>query len=731
MENTEKIEGLIEKITYKNDTNGWTVCSVRVGNSRVTAVGAMPFLSEGETASFEGRYVVHPTYGEQFSVVSFERKAPKTVGAILRYLSSGIIKGVGPATAEKIVERFKEKTLDIISSDPKQLALIKGISEEKAAAISEEYNKQFGVRDVMMLLSPYEVTPEFCALVFRRLGGDAAEIIKSDPYCLCREEIGFSFEKAEKIAFDFGIEADNELRLAAGVEHILKRNLSNGHTCLPKEKLIAVAVKLLESDYYRIESIIDKMVDSFRLAARTVDSKVFYSIPEYMYAEEHIAARLSAIYKNAEKFSVVTDLEIDYYENKTNKKFEKIQRDAIKQAIENGVFVLTGGPGTGKTTTINAIIGLFEQRGLSISLAAPTGRAAKRMSELTLREAKTLHRLLQVEWDDNERPTFARNERNPLESDVVIVDEVSMVDVLLFESLLKALRPTSRLILVGDAKQLPSVSAGNVLGDIIDSGKFPCVTLKKVFRQAKTSAIISTAHAIIEETPVDFSNKSEDFFFLQKQTASDVVETIHDLCLTRLPERYSFDPLRDIQVICASRMYKTGVTNLNNVLQQALNPKKDNSPEIFNKGVAFRVNDKVMQIKNNYDIPLTGDDGEISSGVFNGDVGFITEIDLKAAVVKVRFDERVATYSLKDMAELELAYAVTVHKSQGSEFPCVIIPTLDIPEKLQYRNLLYTAVTRAKRFLVIVGSKSVFCNMAANDRKTLRYTMLKEFLYER
>ena len=731
MENTEIIEGLVERITYKNDANGYTVSSVRVGNTRVTVVGVMPFLSEGETASFEGKYIVHPTYGEQFSVVSFERKAPKTIGAILRYLSSGIIKGVGPATAERIVEKFKDRALDVISTEPEQLALIKGISLEKAICISKEYNKQYGVRDIMLLLSPYEVTPEFCVSVFRKLGTDACEIIKNNPYCLCENDLGFSFEKTEKIASDFGIEADNELRLAAGIEHILRRNLGNGHTCIPKEKLIPVAVKLLESDYFRIEDILNKMADNLRLISKRVGDTVYFGIPEFINAEEHIAAKLLSLYRYSEKLEAVSDLEIDYYENRTNIKFEEIQRSAVKQAVESGVFILTGGPGTGKTTTLNAIIGSFEQRGLKISLAAPTGRAAKRISELCSRPAKTLHRLLEVEWDSADKPVFARNERNPLESDVVIIDEVSMVDVILFENLLNALRPMSRLVIVGDSKQLPSVNAGNVLGDIIESGKFPCVALKKVFRQSKTSAIIDTAHAIIEETPIDFSNKSEDFFFIHKSSGYDVVETVTELCSKRLPDKYSFNPVKDIQVICASKMYETGIANLNNILQQVLNPKIANQPEIYNKGVAFRKNDKVMQIRNNYDIPFESDDGEFGSGVFNGDVGFITDIDLRGGIVKVKYDDKTATYFTSNMSELELAYAVTVHKSQGSEFPCVIIPAFNIPGKLMYRNLLYTAVTRAKKILVAVGSEDVFRQMAANDKKTLRYTLLKEFLYER
>ncbi len=731
MENKDVIEGLVEKITYKNETNGYTVASVRVGNSRVTVVGILPFLSEGETALFEGQYIVHPTYGEQFSASSFERKAPKTVAAILRYLSSGIIRGVGPATAERIVDRFREKSLDVIANSPEELALIKGISMEKANQISKEYNKQYGVRDIMLMLSPYEVTPEFCVCVFRKLGENACDIIRDNPYALCDTEIGLTFEKAERIAFDFGIGADNEMRLAAGIEYILKKNLANGHTCLPKDKLSAVAIKLLETDYYRVESVLDRMAENLRIVSKTVGDTEFLALPDYFYAEEHIAAKLCSMIDNTETIDDVDDLEIDYIENKKNIKFESVQRQAIREAVRNGVFILTGGPGTGKTTTLNAIIGLFEKRKLDISLAAPTGRAAKRMTELCGKEAKTLHRLLEVEWDESDNQTFARNERNPLDSDVVIVDEASMIDSLLFDSLLRALRPMSRLILVGDAKQLPSVSAGNVLNDIIESGKFPFVTLTKVFRQAKTSAIVNTAHAIIEETPVDFSNKSKDFFFLHKNDGYEVAETVRDLCARRLPETYNFDPAKDIQIICPSKMYETGVTNLNNILQASLNPNKNNSPEIHNRGVCFRVNDKVMQIKNNYDIPWESDSGECGDGVFNGDVGFITEIDIRGGIVRVRYDDRVATYFTENMSELELGYAITVHKSQGSEFECVVIPMLNIPDKLKYRNLLYTAVTRAKKMLVMVGSEATFNQMAANDRKTLRYTLLKEFLYER
>jgi len=726
-----KIEGLIENITYKNEQNGYTVATVRVSNTRVTVVGIMPFLSEGETAVFYGKYIIHPNYGEQFSVSTFERTAPKTVGGILRYLSSGIIRGVGPATATRIVEKFGEKALEVISEKPEELALLKGISLEKARAISEEYNKQYGVRDIMYMLSPYEISLETCVKIFRKLGADAGEKIKVNPYCLVDADVGVNFEKAERIAYDFGISPDDEMRLASGIEYILKKNLGNGHTCLPKSKVLSVAVRLLECSTDRAEYILDKLVENMRIYSKTVANTEYLALPEYAYAEQYIASRLIAIGNNAPRLERANDLEIDYIENKLGIKFENHQRDAIKSVTENGVTVLTGGPGTGKTTTLNGIIGLLEMRKLEICLAAPTGRAAKRMTELCGREAKTIHRLLEVDWSNEERPEFARNEQNPLECDVVIVDETSMVDVLLFDNLLCALRPKARIVLVGDAKQLPSVSAGNVLNDIIESGKIPSTTLTKVFRQARQSAIVNTAHAIIDETAVDFSNKSKDFFFLHKNDGTDVAQTICDLVSNRLPAAYGYNPVTDIQVICPSKLYDTGVVNLNNILQNILNPYNKDKDEIVNHGVTFRENDKVMQIKNNYDIEWKSDFGESGTGVFNGDVGFITEINKRNGFVKIKYDDRVATYFAEDINEIELAYAITVHKSQGSEFDCVIIPCLNIPQKLKYRNLLYTAVTRAKKMLLCVGDEGVFCEMAKNDKKMLRYTLLKEYLNER
>ena len=728
-EKTE-ISGIIEKITYCNKQNGYTVCTVKSGREHITVVGSLPFVTVGDNIKFIGSYTVHPVYGKQFSAQMYETVAPKTVAAILRYLSSGIIKGVGPTTAERIVEKFGSDTLDIIQNHPEELQLIKGISHEKAMNISEEYKKQFGIRDLMLLLAPYQVSMEKCIRIFQVLGTKAGEKIKDNPYILCRDEIDFPFEHTEKIAFDLGKSPDNEMRLSSGIEYILRKNLLNGHTCLPRKKLVNVAVKMLESDELRIEQICDKMIENMLICTKTVNDSDFLMLPEYFNAEEYIAARLLAgkNYNNSKSF--IDELEIDYVENKLSIKFEELQRTAIKNAFSSGVFVLTGGPGTGKTTTLNAIIELFEQRDVNILLAAPTGRAAKRMTELTGREAKTIHRLLEVEWTGDDGKKFSRNERNPLECEVIIIDEASMIDSLLFESLLRALKISCRIILVGDTDQLPSVSAGNVLNDILASNMYSAVCLKKVFRQAVESTIITNAHAIINGEPSDMSNKNNDFFILHKNNAFDVCNTVLELCEQRLPKAYGFDSLTDIQVLCPSRKAETGTANLNNLLQATLNPKQDGQPQLAYKGVYFRTGDKVMQIKNNYDLQWQRDNGDIGYGVFNGDVGYITLIDIKGGIIKVKFDDRTATYFAENFGELELAYAVTVHKSQGSEFECVILPLFDIPTQLLYRNLLYTAVTRAKKMLVIVGSEAVYNQMAQNDRKTLRYTMLKEFLIE-
>ena len=730
IEELKEINGIIEKITYKNSQNGYTVCTVKAGKEHITVVGVLPFISVGDNVKFKGKFIVHQIYGEQFSAEYYETVAPKTVASILRYLSSGVIKGVGPATAERIVEKFGLESLDIIQNSPDDLCVIKGISHEKARNISEEYKKQFGIRDLMLMLNPYHISMEKCIAIYQKLGAKAVERIKENPYILCDNEIDLSFERVETIAFDLGISRENEMRLASGVEYVLKRNLLNGHTCLPRNKLVDVSSQLLETDLERINYICDKMIENLLLRTKTVNDNDYLSLPDFYNAEEYIAARLFAAKNYINASNYIDELEIDFVENKLGIKFEKLQREAIRKAFNDPVFVLTGGPGTGKTTTLNAIIELFEQRDADIVLTAPTGRAAKRMTELTGRDAKTIHRLLEVEWTSENKQSFAKNEKNPIDCNVIIIDEASMLDSLLFESLLHAIKISTRIILVGDTDQLPSVSAGNVLNDILSSEMYSSVALKKVFRQAKTSTIVTNAHAIINGESSDLSNKSNDFFMMHRDFSADVCDTVLELCDTRLPQAYNFNPLTDIQVLSPSKKAQTGTVNLNNLLQSTLNPLKKHEPQLSYKGVYYKTGDKVMQIKNNYDLQWERDDGEIGFGVFNGDVGYITLIDIKAGILKVKFDDRTVTYFIDNIGELELAYAITVHKSQGSEFDCVILPLFDTPSQLLYRNLLYTAVTRAKKLLIIVGSESVYEKMAANNKKTLRYTLLKDFLIE-
>lgn len=725
---SEKIKGIVDAITYQNEENGYTVALLNTGNGQITVVGSMPFIGEGDDVEVTGSYTVHPTYGRQFRVSFAEKKMPTTAAAVLRYLSSGSVRGVGPSTARKIVEAFGENTVRVLDESPEDLASIRGISLEKARMIGAEFQKQFGIRDVMMELSRFRIPPADSLKIYRVFGNDSVSMIRSDPFSLCRDEIGFPFEKADEMADYYRISRDSPSRIEAGIEYVLRKNLSNGHTCLPKEKLREVALGFLECTPERLEEGIDALTACFRIRCVHLEKGEFLSLPIYYEAEQYTAARLCAIGRFKNCNFVFDAREVALIEQVMGLELDEKQREAIGMAAENGIFVLTGGPGTGKTTTLRVMLELFERRGLHIELAAPTGRAAKRMSELTGREAKTLHRLLEVEWSDEDNPEFSRNEQNPLECDVIIVDEMSMVDSLLFANLLRALRLGCKIVLVGDSDQLPSVSAGNVLADLISSGQFACVKLTRIFRQAQKSAIVTGAHQIIEGKVPDLQNKDSDFFFLRRAGEYDALSTVLELFDTRLKNAYGYDPVRDIQVLCPSRKLSLGTMNLNNLLQNRMNPRRKNEPELFFKGFYLRKRDKVMQIQNNYELNYQKDDGSFGTGVFNGDVGFVENIDVRAGEVKVRFEDRVAVYHSDEYAQLELAYAVTVHKSQGSEFDCVILPLYDVPKKLCYRNLLYTAITRAKKMLVLVGREEIFAYMIENDRKTLRYTMLKDFL---
>lgn len=725
-----KITGTVERVTFHNSDNGFTVMEVISGGNLVTVVSTSADIAPGEELELTGRYDVHGVYGPQFRAEHIVRSMPSGAAAILKYLSSGAIRGIGPSTARRIVEKFGDRTIDILDKQPERIAEIKGISNSKAKQIADEFSKRRGLQEVMMYLSRFDVSPDEALRAFKVYGKSACDIIGSNPYALCAEGVRFSFERADIIAGAEGLPPDNPHRIMAGMEYILRHNLSNGHTCIPRKKLIPVAVSLLGCSEDLIEDYCDELIEQFRVVSHIFQEKEYIYLPDYYRAESYCAQRLAVMLGFPPSGGGAAGTDIDAIEKELGIKYADRQREAILSALQKGILILTGGPGTGKTTTLNAIIKLMQKRGLDVVLAAPTGRAAKRMSELTGCEAKTLHRLLEVEWTTDDKISFARNERNPLEADAVIVDELSMVDITIFENLLKALRLGCRLVMVGDSDQLPSVGAGNVLHDLIDSGEVPSVKLDEVFRQAMESLIVTNAHDIVSGKMPVLNSKSSDFFMLHEDRPRAAAETIVDLCARRLPEAYGYSPVTDIQVLCPSRMLELGTVNLNNLLQERINPPAKGKAEIKYRGFILREGDKVMQTKNNYDIGWTREQGDIGSGVFNGDVGTLEAISAAAGSLSIRFDDRLAIYSGEDLDQIELAYAVTVHKSQGSEFPCVIIPVLDAPSKLRYRNLLYTGVTRARERLILVGSERAVGEMISNNRRSMRYTGLKELLAE-
>ena len=721
------LTGYVEGVIFRNAENGYSVLDFSSDGKLITAVGLLSLVDPGEELTLKGTWVRHPTFGMQFKVDAFERRLPKTAADMLRYLSGGTVKGIGPATAEKIVKRFGEQTFEVMEHDPLALAQIKGISEEKARQIGESFQKQFAVREIMIYLEKYGMTPSECLSAYKALGANVAERVTENPYCLCGQRIGIGFERADEIASRLPHPVNPLFRERAGVIHIISHNLMNGHTCLPREKIIPPACGLLEVEADAAEAIIDDLIEDKELMQETIDGRDFLFLPYIYLAEKNIADRIRVMLKFPPPKGRSAEADIDVIEARQGIHFEEKQRRAILTAAQQGLLVLTGGPGTGKTTTLNGILDLYEAQGLRVLLAAPTGRAAKRMSDVTGREAKTLHRLLEAVVRENDRNTFARNMENPLQCDAVIVDELSMVDVQLFWGLLDALPLGCRLVMVGDSDQLPPVGAGNVLQDIIASDLLPVVALTEVFRQALESLIVINAHRIVNgELPV-LDRTDRDFFFLQRDTVSSTAATVADLCVNRLPKAYGYDPKNDIQIVCPSRKGEAGTVNLNRILQQMLNPPTKDKAELASGGRAFRVGDKVMQTKNNYDIVWTKD-GSTGEGVFNGDIGTILSLNEHAKIMKIDFDDRVALYPFDSVKELEHAYAVTVHKSQGCEFEAVILPVCPVAPQLCYRNLLYTAVTRAKNRMVLVGSPTVVMQMVNNDKKMRRYSALRHFL---
>lgn len=736
----EQIEGIVENIIYQNKDTGYTVLELSTGKELLTSVGSFNSISVGENICVKGEYVNHPLYGKQLKAISFKASIPNDIVSLERYLSSGAIKGVGPSIAHKIIQTFKDDTKRVIEEEPELLSKIKGISGKKAQDIAYQFEEKRDLRDAMIFLSQYGINGTLAVKLYKVYEDEIYYIIKQNPYKLSEDVRGIGFKTADEIARKVGIEKDSEFRIKSAVEYILYLNAEKGNTYMKVMDLFNETKFLLdieiENDYF--ETLLSNMVIDRRIK---IEHSTDVYLNYYYKVEAEVAKRLLSI--NAS----VADLN---YEKSTVEDFEKFFKEKnilldemqllfIKKSIENGVSILTGGPGTGKTTTINGIIQFFGAKNLKISLAAPTGRAAKRMSEATGYEAKTIHRLLEVNGVVNDKDAsshgeFLRNEENPLETDVVIVDEMSMVDISLFNSLLKAIPLNCRLVMVGDIDQLPSVGPGNVLHDIIASEKFSTVKLEKIFRQAMESDIVKNAHKVNNGEKIKLDNKSSDFFFIEESDAMHITARIWRLLSQKLPN-YVDARTSDIQVITPMKKGNLGTYKLNEDLQRALNPKAINKKEYeLPNGKILREHDKVMQNKNDYkldwiikgmyDIPI-----ETGKGVFNGDIGEVIEIDKLNKKVEVLYDEnRYVKYEFTDLDEIELAYAITIHKSQGSEYPAVVIPILDVPRLLSNRNLLYTAITRAKKCVVIVGSEKALNYMIQNKNEVRKQTGLCEKL---
>ncbi len=724
-----KLKGTVTDITFRNDTNGYTVFTVDTGDEELTVVGTAPDLKLGDKVELVGDYVYHSVYGRQFKAEFCNALLPETVEDLYHYLASGVIKGIRESTALKIIDKFQEKTFDILENEPERLAEIKGISLEKAKKIGKEYSRQSSTRLLIINLSKYGLNTNECLMAYDKFGNSAVEMIENNPYILCEGDKRISFERAEQIADLLPNKPESKHRTEAGILYVIRHNYNNGHTCLPLEKIFAPSSDLLNETRESIEVSIENLVETGRVIVEKIDNREFIFLPEAFHAEKGIANRMKVLLKFPPENPIDVAAHIGQIEKSCKIEFAELQKEAIITAVNKGVLILTGGPGTGKTTTLNGIINMFEKDFLDIALCAPTGRAAQRMTETTGRTATTIHRLLEVEWGEGDKPVFKRNLRNPLDCQAIIVDEMSMVDIFLFSSLLDALPFGCRLIMVGDSDQLPSVSPGNVLKDLIESELIPVVQLKEIFRQSMESNIVKNAHAIVNGEIIQTDNKDGDFYLLQRTFSLDAVRTIKELSTTRLPNAYSFDPMSQIQVLCPSKKGDTGTFNLNVVLQEAINPPSQDKRE-YNTGYRlFREGDKVMQTRNNYNIHWESRDDE-GDGIFNGDIGFIETIDMRRDAIIIDFSGKRATYSKEQLQEIELAYAVTVHKSQGSEFDAVIMPVVSVNSRLCYRNLLYTAVTRAKKLLILVGTTGCLNSMIENNKTQLRYSSLKHFLLD-
>lgn len=722
-----ELSGSVEDVIYKNADNGYTVINLGCDEGLIAVVGNLGDVNEGERLSLRGGWITSPKYGRQFKAAMCERSMPETESEISAYLGSGVIKGLGPAIAKKIVKQFGTEALDIIDNDCMQLTVIKGITSDKALYISNEYHKITGVNEVIKFLGEYNFGPAHAISVWSAFEHDSIKQIKTNPYILCTSGIDIDFRSVDRMAADLGFDAENSDRVRAGIVYVLHENANAGHTCLPTEKLRESVCDNLGIERRQFESCLDDCEEKDWVVRITLGKREFVYLPEYYLAETYIAKKLAFMLRTSAQYEKDYSDEIRGVEFSENIQYEDLQRAAISACLTGSVFILTGGPGTGKTTTLNGVIKILKAQKKRILLCAPTGRAAKRMSDLTGEPARTIHRLLEVDFTAKGELKFKRNETNPLPADVVIADEMSMVDALLMCSLVRAIKPTSKFIMVGDSNQLPSVGAGNVLKDLIASHYIPSVELKEIFRQAAQSLIVTNAHRIVNgEFPV-LDDRQNDFFFMNKSLESDIAELVIQLAKQRLPDTYGFSPIDDIQVLCPTKMGMAGTKELNKQIQSALNPPSQNKAELKFFDVIFRTGDKVMQTKNDYDVLWTKNN-EKGSGIFNGDIGIIRSVDRFSQNVTIDFEGRVAIYTSEMLRRLEHAYAITIHKSQGSEYDAVIIPITAFTHNLLYRNLLYTGVTRAKKMIIVIGTKELVKTMVDNNRKMLRYSLLRPLL---
>lgn len=733
MDEIFQVTGTVAEIIYTNEESGYTVCEIDSAEEGLfTAVGYMPYLSEGESVRLTGMWVTHPEYGEQFKASYYESVLPTDADAILRYLSSGVVQGVREATAKKLLDHFGASVLQIMTDAPERLSEVKGITKEKAKKIGESFAKLQSMQNIVMFLQQYNISANMAMRVHQVLGQNAVEQIKANPYVLVERVEGISFKTADNIAFTRGVAKDDPERIKAGIRHILSSAAyTGGHTYMPKELLLEHAAYHLNVESEIIQNGMDALVLERDVYQDTLSGNSVYYLAPFLSAELYVARRVASMAESEQQFTMTEEETQDLIDKLSFAEGITLapeQAEAVMTAAKSSCMIITGGPGTGKTTTIKTIIRLMESLKLSVVLTAPTGRAAKRMSEVTGLEAKTMHRLLGVQRTSNGQ-IFLKNEENPLEADVVIADEMSMVDIQLMQAFLRAVKPGARLILTGDADQLPSVGPGNVLRDIIKSGIVPVIKLEQIFRQAQESLIVVNAHKINHGEYPELGNKGKDFFFLRRQSTDIVAHTVVDLYKNRLPKSYGLNPIASIQVMSPTRKGVAGVLNLNQALQAAVNPPDVLKPEFQYGRVTFRVGDKVMQIKNNYDIPWSRENGEVGTGIFNGDMGLIADISVRDKVMTIIFDEdKEVEYLFSYLDELELAYAITVHKSQGSEFPVVVMPVCSFPPMLMCRNLFYTAVTRAKDMVVLVGNEKVIMQMVKNHTEQERYTGLYDKL---